>query len=208
MRTKITLVIFIVLAGLASGCGPVQLAQYGARRVFRESGGRGVRYDAFVAQPMHGDLSSYRQMAVEPLDNQVEEQIPSELVTALNEQLFTTLSQINSLKTVQAQNNGTTGPPAATSASDQRTVIFRGAIVDFDPGDQTRRILQVGVGRQAVMTLHLEFVDSATGEILGRYVINSEVYRLPSDGSATVGKLAKGIGDLVAGLLTQTPPVP
>lgn len=241
MRKKINIVMLVALTISASACqAPIQ---YAARRFYKEA--RGIKYDAFEAEPMDTDLSTYDRMEIEPLENQMEDQIPAELVVRLNEQLFEQVSQVKRLEVVRAdhpddersefillshdgQASGALhvgaaplsfspeavavpapserlGPrPITGAASAPRTVILRGTIVDFHPGYKALRVLQIGVGRQAVLTLHLRFVDSATGQELGKYVVNSEVYRMPSDSNAAVEKLSKGVGELVAKLVAKT----
>ncbi len=105
----------------------------------------------------------------------------------------------------EPRSSGTSVRPADRAG---RTVILRGAILDFDAGKKSMRVLQVGVGRQAVLTLHLLLVGGATGEVLAKYVVNSEVYRLPADSGAMVSKLSKGVGELVAGLIEKGSPAP
>ncbi len=80
LRLLFTMRIAIIagMALLTSACGPVPLAQYSVRRFYRES--RGIRYDVFAAQPPTGDLGAYDRLAVEPLENQMEDRIPAELV--------------------------------------------------------------------------------------------------------------------------------
>ncbi len=238
MREKISIAIVVGIAILASACGPVPLAQYGARRVTREV--RGIKYDAFAAQPLSGDLSAYNRLAVEPLQNQVEDKIPAELVASLDAQLFEQLRRVKRLEVARSgqpdswsgtgapfHNDGevihveseglgllprsATVPPGPGSSrksvrpadSAARTVILRGAIVDFDEGNQGMRLLQVGVGREGVLTLHLWLVDGATGRTLAKYIVNSEADRLKTDSGVMVARLSKGVGELVAGLLEK-----
>jgi hypothetical protein len=241
-REKAGLVIILAAAVSAIGCGAA--AQYGAKRFYREA--KGIKYDAFAAQPLQGDLSAYNRLVVEPLDNEMEDRIPPQLVASLDEQLFRQLSRVRHFQVVRGpqqstertedvavlnsdQAAGTSGEPLAQSsflsesaaepdrfdsrkqsvsptAAAPHAVILRGSIVDFDAGKQSLRVLQAGVGRQAMLTLHLSFIDGANGHVLGKYVINSEVYRLGGKSSAGVDKLSAGVARLVAKLVEKQGP--
>lgn len=227
ITAKLGLLMLIGLASVASGCGVAPLAQYAGRRFFREAGG--IRYDAFLVEPAALDLGAYDRLVVYPLENQMEDQIPAELVTALNEKLSKQLNHAlggkaagfrkgEALKTPEmgvflmgfpaesldaAEHSTVVEDAAASPVNEIRTVILHAAIVDFFPGKQSLRVLQIGVGRQAVLTLHMRFVDEATGRLIGRYVVNSEIYRLFEDSSALPDKLAGGIGELVSGLIDR-----
>ncbi|RMG51193.1 MAG: hypothetical protein D6723_11080 [Acidobacteria bacterium] len=210
--------------------------QYAARRLFREV--HGIRYDAFAVQPLPGDLGKYQQLWIAPLRNEMEDEIPAELVKRLDEQLFQQVRWVKQFDVIRADrsahahsvavDDSLSGKPnggratVSISAAEssvtfipapsrrpfvlfpepsERRLILRSAIVDFHPGIQALRVLQIGVGREAVLTLHLWFVDGATGQVLGKYVVNSEVYRMPADSRAAVNKLARGVGQLVARLI-------
>lgn len=202
---------------LAAGCGAIPLAQYIGRRFYKEA--TGIRYDGFAAEPLGDNLARYQRLEVMPLDNDMEELIPAKLVTGLNEQLFQQLQQVKSIEVVRAEptrqrislgaaalaRGGDTSASAVTlrqASVESPAAVLEAVIVDFHPGSQAERVLQVGVGRQAVLTLHLWFLDGGTGQVLGKYIINSEVYRLGSDPDAMVGRLSTGIGKLMADVLT------
>lgn len=234
MRTFIYRFIVIILAASTAAC--VGAAQYGARRIVKEV--RGIKYDAIEAVPVTSS-GTYDSLVIEPLENQMEDAIPAEFVSSLNDELYKHVSKVKRLQVVKARQPGSEKedvPPAAGDAvasvtpsmappplsnsllpktgsaqsapssqpqvtravSQSRAVILHGAIVDYHPGNQSLRVLQIGVGREAVLTLHLWFVDAATGKELGKYVLDSEVYRLGGDTKATIEKVSKGVGELVA----------
>lgn len=231
VRAATSVVLLLSLGLMAAGCGAVPLAQYAGRRVTREVSG--IRYDGFAAVPLGGDFARYQRLEVVPLENEMGDLIPAELVAGLNEGLLRQLQQVRNLEVARAEpTRQRTSPgagaqaragdpsapapgPADPAASaiplrqasvESPTAVLEAIIVDFDPGSQGQRVLQVGVGRQAVLTLHLWFLDGATGQLLGKYIINSEVYRLGSDPDAMVGKLSTGIGELLANVLAAHRP--
>lgn len=209
----------LLLSVAVSGCLPA--VQYAGRRFYRESSG--IRYDVFTVTALPTGRS-YERLEVELLDNQMEDQIPRELVERLNDKIIEDLGQIRGLDVARpprpeppANTVGWSGssvgvpdtPPVDGSrplepgGSSPATMMLRGAIVDFREGNQGRRVLQIGVGRQAVLTLHLRFVDKETGQELAKYVVNGEVYRVTENSDALPERIAKGIGTLITELVER-----
>lgn len=84
------------------------------------------------------------------------------------------------------------------------TLILKGIVVDFDQGSTSQRTLQVGVGRDPVLTLFLWFYDGAGGlRKLGKLIVNSSIYRLTSDSETAVEKLSEEVGLMVADLIRR-----
>lgn len=213
---SVTIVVGVSL--LAVGCGGGAMT-YAPRRFVREA--RGIKYDAFAAQPPVTGFGAYKRLEVEPLQNQMEDQIPARLVASLNEQMLKQLKRVKGLEVVpierrdeksllpgEAQSKnpfaGNSAAGTGPSAAAPRTMILRVEIVDFNAGKQSLRLAQVGVARQAVLTVHLQFADAATGQLLAKYVVNSEIFRLGTNSDAAAVKLSAGIGKLVTRLIEMS----
>lgn len=210
----LTSTLALLLCVAISGCAPV--VQYAGRRVYRESSG--IRYDVFAVTTLPTG-TSYERLEVEPLDNQMEDQIPRELVERLNDTIIGDLGLIRGLDVARpprpeppANTVGWSGSsldvpvtppvdgsrrPSEPGVASPATLILRGAIMDYDAGSQARRVLQIGIGRHAVLTLHLSFVDKETGQEVAKYVVNGEVYRVTENSEALPERLSKGIGALI-----------
>lgn len=89
---------------------------------------------------------------------------------------------------------------AASSARGSRTLLIKGALVDYYKGHRILRLLHLGLGRGTIV-VHLQFLDKESGEEIGRVSIGGDLLR--SFRGSTENSVPKAIGKKVAALLKE-----
>lgn len=89
---------------------------------------------------------------------------------------------------------------STSSARESKTLLIKGALVDYYKGHRILRLLHLGLGRGTIV-VHLQFLDKESGEELGRASIAGDLLR--SFWGSTENSVPKAIAKKAAALLKE-----
>ena len=168
---------------------------YAYTRGIRQFTGRKLRTHTIVAG--RTGLSDYQVLEVKKLDNLVLRQIPAPMEKYLNDKIFVSLRSLKMFPEVVREGYEFTVEDPSGKTAAKPTLIFEGAIDDYEPGYRSLRFAELGFNHVAV-TVRFRLRDKQSQEILCSSSITAQDDTPTGSTKSAEGLVAKRIKKLVA----------
>lgn len=155
-------------------------------RTFRQVTGQKIRLHRVL--PVSDDLSRYRILEVQPLENMMLDQITPDLRYYLENKIFEALSDAKRFdQVVRAEPAGSPEEPP-----EEPTLVLEGAIDDYHPGYVGLRIFELGYNHIS-LTIRFQLRDKQTGDVLGSASVTVHENRPNGTPRGAANRVAKEI---------------
>jgi hypothetical protein len=168
---------------------------YAYTRGIRQFTGKKMRTHTIAAN--RSDLSHYQVLEVKKLDNLVLGQIPSPMERYLNDRIYAYLKSLKLFPEVAREGYDFVIEDPSVKTAAKPTVIFEGAIDDYEPGYRSLRFAELGFNHVAV-TVRFQLRDKQTQEILSSSSITAQDDTPTGSTKSAENRVAKRIRKLVA----------
>lgn len=191
---EIGIVLSLILASviLQAGCA---WHSYAYSRAIRQVTGDKVRTHTIVSADS-GTLARYQVLEVKKLDNLMLDRVPPQVHTYIDDKIYSEIKSTNLFAEVHREGYEFIIEDPAAPAKPKPTVVFEGAIDDYDPGYRGLRFIELGFNH-SVVTIRFQLRDKQTGEILSSASITAQNDTPTGSSKSAVNKVAKRIRKMI-----------
>jgi hypothetical protein len=167
---------------------------YAYSRAIRQVTGDKMRTHTIVAA--NGTLAGYQVLEVKKLDNLVLDRIPPQVQKYIDDKIYGELKSSKLFAEVNREGYEFIIEDQTASATPKPTIVFEGAIDDYDPGYRGLRFIELGFNH-SVVTIRFQLRDKQSGEILSSTSITAQNDTPTGSTKSGVNKIAKRIKKIV-----------
>jgi len=148
--------------------------------------------------PPSPDLTKYKVVAVEQLDNMMLDQIPVPIYDELNKEIVDNISRSKIFSDVRIITDEAELDPPSDGTN---VLLLRGSVDDYNAGSRTLRVAELGLNH-AVVTIRLQLEDASTKQVLGAATITTYERGFTRTGNSAVHKTAAATAEFISQEIT------
>lgn len=167
---------------------------YAYTRAIRQVTGDKLRTHTII--PANGALAGYQVLEVKKLDNLVLDRIPPQVQKYIDDKIYGELKSSKLFAEVNREGYEFIVEDPTVPATPKPTLVFEGAIDDYDPGYRGLRFLELGFNH-SVVTIRFQLRDKQSGEILSSTSITAQNDTPTGSTEGAVNKVVKKIKKII-----------